>query len=90
MACTPLANLAPRELVDELVDELVLAALMRAAIESFAGENGARLATMEAAHTSIEKKLDDLSRDERRLRQDEITTELLDLVTGAEAVAIEP
>ncbi len=86
----PLANLAPRELVDRLVDELVFAELMRAATESFASENGARLATMEAAHTSIAQKLDDLSRDERLRRQDEITTELLDIVTGAEAVAGEP
>lgn len=83
----PLTNLAPRELVDKLVDELVFAELMRAAMESFAGENGARLATMEAAHASIARKLDDLSQDERRRRQDEITTELLDIVTGAEAVA---
>jgi F-type H+-transporting ATPase subunit gamma len=83
----PLANLTPRDLVDRLVDELVFAELMHAAMESFAGENGARLATMEAAHTSIDQKLDDLSQDERRRRQDEITTELLDIVTGAEAVA---
>jgi F-type H+-transporting ATPase subunit gamma len=85
-ALPPLTNLAPRELVDHLVDELVLAELMRAATESFASENGARLATMEAAHASIDEKLDDLSQDERRRRQDEITTELLDIVTGAEAV----
>jgi F-type H+-transporting ATPase subunit gamma len=83
----PLTYLPPRELIDRLVDELVLAELMRAAMESFASENGARLATMEAAHTSIDKKLDELTQDERRRRQDEITTELLDIVTGAEAVA---
>jgi F-type H+-transporting ATPase subunit gamma len=82
----PLANLGRRDLLDELVDELVFAELMRAAMESFASENGARLATMEAAHTSIDRKLDDLSQDERQRRQDEITTELLDIVTGAEAV----
>ena len=82
----PLTNLAPRELLDRLVDELVLAELMRAATESFAAENGARLSTMEAAHRSIDQKLDLLSRDERMRRQDEITTELLDIVTGAEAV----
>jgi F-type H+-transporting ATPase subunit gamma len=86
----PVINLPPRELIDRLVDELLLAELMRAAMESFASENGARLSTMEAAHTNIDKKLEDLSQDERRRRQDEITTELLDIVTGAEAVAGEP
>jgi len=83
----PLTYLPARELVDRLIDELLLAELMRAALESFASENGARLSTMEAAHTNIDKKVEDLSRDERRRRQDEITTELLDIVTGAEAVA---
>ena len=82
-----LIHLPPRELIDRLVDELLLAELMRAAMESFASENGARLATMEAAHTNIDRKLDELSQEERRRRQDEITTELLDIVTGAEAVA---
>jgi F-type H+-transporting ATPase subunit gamma len=82
----PLIHLPPRELVDRLIDELVLAELMRAAMESCASENTARLATMEAAHTNIDRKLEDLSRDERQRRQDEITTELLDIVTGAEAV----
>jgi F-type H+-transporting ATPase subunit gamma len=42
---------------------------------------------MEAAHTNIDEKLEALSQDERRRRQDEITTELLDIATGAEAVA---
>jgi F-type H+-transporting ATPase subunit gamma len=83
----PLTNLPPRDLVERLIDELVLAELMRAAMESFASENTARLATMEAAHTNIDRKVEELSRDERQRRQDEITTELLDIVTGAEAVA---
>ena len=83
----PLTNLAPGVLLGRLVDELVLAELMRAATESFASENGARLATMEAAHDNIERKLEELSGEERQRRQDEITTELLDVVTGAEAMA---
>jgi F-type H+-transporting ATPase subunit gamma len=86
----PLTNLPPRALLDKLVDELVLAELTRAATESFASENGARLATMEAAHENIESKLAELSAEERQRRQDEITTELLDVVTGAEAMRDAP
>jgi F0F1-type ATP synthase gamma subunit len=41
---------------------------------------------MQAAIDNVNGKLDDLGRLERELRQEEITTELLDLVTGAEAV----
>lgn len=88
-ALPPLTHLPPPALLDELVLEWLLAELMRAAMESFASENGARLTAMEAAHSGIEQKLEELSAEERRRRQDEITTELLDVVTGAQAV-IEP
>jgi F-type H+-transporting ATPase subunit gamma len=83
----PLSNLAPRELFDKLVEEIVFAQLTHAAMESFASENAARLSAMESAHDNIEGKLADLTRLEREGRQEEITTELLDVVTGAEAMA---
>jgi F-type H+-transporting ATPase subunit gamma len=41
---------------------------------------------MEAAHENVSKKLEQLRQDARQARQDEITTELLDLLTGAEAL----
>jgi F0F1-type ATP synthase gamma subunit len=40
---------------------------------------------MSAAHDNVSKKLGELRQDARAARQDEITAELLDLVTGAEA-----
>ena len=46
----------------------------------------ARLATMQSAHQAIEEKLRDLQRDANVQRQEEITTELLDIVTGTEAL----
>lgn len=82
----PISNLAPARLLDRLVEEFVFSLLTHATTESFASENGARLAAMEAARSNIEEKLDDLTRLEREGRQDEITTELLDLVAGAEAM----
>jgi F-type H+-transporting ATPase subunit gamma len=81
-----ISNLAPLPLIDGLVDELLFAQLAHAATESFASENAARLGVMQAAIDNVNGKLDDLGRLERELRQEEITTELLDLVTGAEAV----
>jgi F0F1-type ATP synthase gamma subunit len=42
---------------------------------------------MESAHDNIENKLVDTSRLEREGRLEEITTELLDVVSGAEAMA---
>jgi F-type H+-transporting ATPase subunit gamma len=41
---------------------------------------------MDAAARNIEKKLDRLRRDERVARQEKTTADMLDVVTGAEAV----
>jgi F-type H+-transporting ATPase subunit gamma len=60
--------------------------LTEAAVEALAAENAARFAAMDAAHDNVSKKLEQLRQDARQARQDEITTELLDLVTGAEAL----
>ena len=81
-----LTNLSPGALLDGLIEELLFAQLARAATESFASENAARLAAMESAADNVNGKLDDLRRVERELRQEEITTELIDVVTGVEAV----
>ena len=81
----PLHNLEPGILVEKLVAEYVFALLTEAAIESIASENAARFAAMESAHDNVGRKLDQLLQAGRQARQDEITTELLDLVTGVEA-----
>ncbi|MBI1207678.1 MAG: ATPase [Azospirillum sp.] len=82
----PLTYLAPLDLFEKLVGEYVFSRLMHAAMEAFASENGARLAAMEAAHENIETKLELLNQQARQQRQEEITTELLDVVTGAVAL----
>lgn len=81
----PLHNLAPDLLIEKLVADYVFAVLTEAVVESLAGENAARLAAMGSAYDNVSKKLEELRQDARLARQDEITTELLDLVTGAEA-----
>lgn len=79
----PLTYLSPGRLVELLVGEYFLAELARAALEAFAAENAERLRTMQSARTNIENRLEDLRGTERRARQEEITTELLDVVAGA-------
>jgi F-type H+-transporting ATPase subunit gamma len=81
----PLTNLAPPVLVGGLVAEYVFAQLAHAAMESFASENSARLAAMQSAREKLDERLMELQSLERRLRQEQITTELLEIVTGAEA-----
>jgi F-type H+-transporting ATPase subunit gamma len=80
----PLTNLAPHILMSGLMGEYVFAQLAHAAMESFASENGARLAAMQSAHEKLDGRLSELQALERRLRQEQITSELLEIVTGAE------
>ncbi|WOJ91327.1 FoF1 ATP synthase subunit gamma [Methylocapsa polymorpha] len=82
----PLHNLEPQALLEKLMSEYVFALLTKAAVESLASENAARFAAMESAHDNVSVKLDKLRQDEREARQSEITTELLELITGAEAL----
>jgi F-type H+-transporting ATPase subunit gamma len=83
----PLHNLEPVALHEKLMTEYVFALLTEAAVESIASENAARFAAMVSAHDNVSAKLDKLRQAEREARQSEITTELLDLIAGAEAQA---
>ena len=82
----PLHHLSPEMLMEKLIADYVFGLLAEAALEALASENAARFATMEAAHENVSKKLEHLRQDARQARQEEVTTELLDLVTGAEAL----
>ncbi len=82
----PLHNLEPRLLIEKLMAEYVFALLTEAAVESIASENAARFAAMDSAHDNATKKLSELRQTARQARQTEITSELLDLITGAEAI----
>jgi F-type H+-transporting ATPase subunit gamma len=81
----PLISLSPDTLLERLAEEYVYAQLCTAALHAFAAENEARMIAMLAARNNIGSKLDGLSRRERQLRQEEITTEVVELAAGAEA-----
>jgi F-type H+-transporting ATPase subunit gamma len=49
-------------------------------------ENEARMVAMSGAKTNVETKLSMLTQHARQLRQDEITTEIVELATAAEAL----
>ena len=84
-AVPPLHDLDPRALVAALAHEALVADLACIAMESLAAESAARMQAMSAASDNIERKLTDMRRTEHRARQDQVTTELLDLVTGTRA-----
>jgi F-type H+-transporting ATPase subunit gamma len=83
----PLTTLVPRVLLERLASEYVYAQLLRAAMHAFAAENEARMMAMTAAKTNIGSKLAWLSQREHQLRQEDITTEIVELAAGAETLS---
>jgi F-type H+-transporting ATPase subunit gamma len=79
----PLINLAPQRLLSQLAQEYIFAQLCEAIMLSFAAENEARMRAMIAARTNVHDKLEALTGDFRRLRQEEITSEIVELSAGS-------
>jgi F-type H+-transporting ATPase subunit gamma len=82
----PRFSMQPEDLFLSLIRGHLFASLFRAAAEALVTENAARLALMQQAEQSVDDKLDALKSDTRALRQSEITTELLDVIIGFEAL----
>ena len=81
----PLHHLSPERLLLALAGEYLFAELSLAMAEGFVSENATRLAMMQVADHNISEKVQDLEQKERMIRQESITMELLEIVTGEEA-----
>lgn len=81
----PLLNLSPEGLLSELTVDYLYAQLCNAALHAFAAENQARMEAMAAAHDQIGRQLATLQTVQRRVRQDGITAEILELAAGERA-----
>lgn len=77
---------APKLLFHRLVRQFLFARVFTAIIQSQTAEHAERLEAMQAANHSIAEKIDDLHILHRRIRQDAITSELLDIVSGYGAI----
>jgi F-type H+-transporting ATPase subunit gamma len=82
---TPLTNLAPAALLDELTADYLHALLCHAALHAFAAENEARMAAMAAARHQIDEQMAQLQSTQRQMRQEEITAEIIELAAGETA-----
>jgi F-type H+-transporting ATPase subunit gamma len=82
----PLHHLPARRLMEALASEFLFAEVADALMDSLASENAARLRTMDAASRNIDDRLERLRRDAHVARQEEMTADMLDVVTGAEAI----
>ncbi|WP_101069003.1 F0F1 ATP synthase subunit gamma [Roseovarius salinarum] len=68
-----------------LLHQHLFVMVYRALAESLASEHAARLAAMQGAERNIEERHADLRADYRHKRQESVTRELLDLVSGFES-----
>ncbi|MBN68870.1 MAG: F0F1 ATP synthase subunit gamma [Gimesia sp.] len=82
----PLFTMPPGILLSRLIRQYLFVSLFRACAESQAGENASRIASMQAAEHNIKERLMNLQAEFNQRRQTAITEELLDVVTGFEAL----
>lgn len=73
-------------LLQRLVRQYLFVSLFRACAESQASEHASRLAAMQSAERNLDERLDEVTMTYRRARQNAITSELLDVVSGFEAI----
>jgi F-type H+-transporting ATPase subunit gamma len=76
----------PAEILEHLLPQYVEARVFAALLEAAASEQAARQRAMKAATDNAEELIKNLSVDANKLRQAGITTEIMEIVGGAEAL----
>lgn len=79
-------SMDPDALLAALIRSHIFASVFRAAAEAMATENAARLALMQQAEESVDDRLEQVKGELRSVRQTEITSELMDVIIGFEAL----
>lgn len=79
----PLMQLSPSTLIASLGQDYFNAQVCKAALHAFAAENEARMEAMSSAGTQIARELETFQATLRRVRQEAITAEIIELGTGA-------
>lgn len=76
----------PGAMLAALIRSYLFAQIYAAAAEAMVTENAARLARMQQAERAVDEQLEGLTGELRQVRQSQITTELLDVIIGFEAL----
>jgi F-type H+-transporting ATPase subunit gamma len=76
----------PRQVLDVLVPLALEYSVFRGLLENQAGEHAARMTAMESATRNTEELMRSLALQFNRARQAAITRELVEIVSGAEAL----
>ncbi len=82
----PTFSMNREQLLSRLLHQYLFVSIFRASAESQASEHASRLAAMQSAQRNLDERLGEVTMVFRRARQNAITSELLDVVSGFEAL----
>lgn len=85
----PTYSMEREALLSRLLHQYLFVSIFRACAESQASEHTSRLAAMQSAERNLDERIGEVTMHYRRARQNVITSELLDVVTGFEAITKE-
>jgi F-type H+-transporting ATPase subunit gamma len=74
------------EILNEIFKRYIESQIFQSLLESAASENGARMTAMDAATKNAKDMIEKLTLQYNRARQAAITTEIIEVVTGADAI----
>lgn len=77
----------PQTLLQQLLPKFLETKLLFTFVDAFAAEHQARMMAMAAANTNCRELIDSLTLEMNKARQTSITTEILEIVSGANALA---
>ena len=83
----PLITLNTQILISKLVQEYLMIVLSSALTMSLAAEHHTRMINMQNAEKNIDESLEKMNLEYQQKRQEAITEELIDVVSGSEAIA---
>ncbi len=83
----PLFRMEWGQLLSMLVRQYLFVSIYRALAESAASENASRLSSMQAAENNIQEQTEELTKRYHQKRQQSITEELQDIVSGFESLS---
>jgi F-type H+-transporting ATPase subunit gamma len=77
---------SPKEILDNLIPEVYTTTLYTAVLDAIAAEHGSRMSAMDSASNNCKDMIKTLTLKMNKLRQAAITTELTEIVSGAESL----
>ena len=75
-----------KEILNDLIPEAYISAIYTSVLDASAAEHGSRMAAMDSATGNCKEAIRTLTIKMNKLRQAAITTELIEVVSGAESL----